>query len=233
NTLRTALAAANAAACDSGLSTANLHGGTGTGGGGIGGPPPGGGPTEDTPVALAINAQFGDFLDGSETHTVTIAAPPDGWTVVDLNGWTHNADGSFSLDVTDKLDASGRVSGAGPPLLPPQDFNGAVDLQVQAVATENVPNDSDTSNNVAVATTTLTIDVAPVNDAPVAAADSYSTDEDKTLTVAGPGVLANDHDVDSPTLHALLVDGPQHAELALNADGNVPLTPHAHYNRPH
>src|SRR5262249_57469490 len=136
NTLRTALAAANAAACDSGLSTANLHGGTGTGGGGIGGPPPGGGPTEDEPVALNINAQFGDFLDGSETHTVTVSAPPDGWTIVDLNGWTHNADGSFSLDVTDKLDASGKFSGAGPTLLPPHDFNGTVALPVHPIPPE-------------------------------------------------------------------------------------------------
>src|SRR5262249_23146950 len=129
-----------------------------------------------------------------------------------------------------KLDASGKFSGAGPTLLPPHDFNGTVDLQVQAIATENVPGDPDTSNNTAVATTTLAIDVAPVNDAPVAAPDSYSTDEDKTLTVAGPGVLANDHDVDSPTLHAVLVQGPAHGELSLNADGSFTYTPNADYN---
>ena len=36
-----------------------------------------------------------------------------------------------------------------------------------------------------------------VNDAPVANNDAqYGTDEDTALTVAGPGVLANDGDVD-------------------------------------
>ena len=36
----------------------------------------------------------------------------------------------------------------------------------------------------------------PVNDAPVAAADSYATAEDTPLTIAAPGVLGNDTDVD-------------------------------------
>ena len=43
----------------------------------------------------------------------------------------------------------------------------------------------------------------PVNDAPVAANDAYATNEDTTLTVAAPGVLANDTDVDGDTLTAV------------------------------
>ena len=35
-----------------------------------------------------------------------------------------------------------------------------------------------------------------VNDAPVADDDAYSTTEDTALTVAAPGVLGNDTDVD-------------------------------------
>src|SRR5207249_5016224 len=42
---------------------------------------------------------------------------------------------------------------------------------------------------------TLTITIRPVNDAPVAINDSFSTAEDTTLNVAGPGVLANDSDM--------------------------------------
>ena len=45
----------------------------------------------------------------------------------------------------------------------------------------------------------MTITVTPVNDAPVAVDDSYSTDEDTPLTVAAPGVLGNDSDVDGDT----------------------------------
>ena len=43
---------------------------------------------------------------------------------------------------------------------------------------------------------TVTITVTPVNDAPVAVNDSYNVNEDGTLNVAAPGVLANDTDAD-------------------------------------
>ena len=44
---------------------------------------------------------------------------------------------------------------------------------------------------------TIDVTITPVNDAPVAAADAYTVAEDGTLTVAAPGVLANDRDPDS------------------------------------
>ena len=43
---------------------------------------------------------------------------------------------------------------------------------------------------------TVAIDVANANDAPVGAPDAYAATEDTTLTVAAPGVLANDTDGD-------------------------------------
>src|SRR5690606_19629156 len=42
----------------------------------------------------------------------------------------------------------------------------------------------------------VTITVLEVNDAPVANADTYTVDEDGTLTVGAPGVLGNDTDAD-------------------------------------
>ena len=53
-----------------------------------------------------------------------------------------------------------------------------------------VANDGMVDSNVA----TVTITVTPVNDAPVAVDDSYSTDEDASADGAGPGVLRNDID---------------------------------------
>ena len=53
----------------------------------------------------------------------------------------------------------------------------------------------------------MTITVSAVNDAPVAVNDSYSTTEDTPLTIAAPGVLANDTDVDGDALTAVLVTG--------------------------
>src|SRR5205814_1367465 len=80
------------------------------------------------------------------------------------------------------------------------------------------------------ATATVNVTVNAVNDAPVAANNSYSTDEDTALTVAAPGVLGNDTDVDSPTLTAVLVAGPSHGTLTLNANGSFTYTPSANYN---
>ena len=79
-----------------------------------------------------------------------------------------------------------------------------------------------------------TITVNAVNDAPVAASDSYSTNEDTNLsTTATTGVLNNDTDVDTPhsSLTAVLVAGPSHAaSFTLNADGSFSYTPAPNYN---
>src|SRR5207249_2349285 len=77
---------------------------------------------------------------------------------------------------------------------------------------------------------TFTISVTAVNDAPVAVSDSYSTNEDTTLTAAAPGVLGNDSDVDSATITAVLVAGPSHGTLTLNANGSFSYTPAGNYN---
>jgi VCBS repeat-containing protein len=68
---------------------------------------------------------------------------------------------------------------------------------------------------------TSTVNVTPVDDAPVAAADTYGVVSVNTLTVPAPGVLTNDTDVEGDTLHAVLVSGPAHAlSFTLNADGS-------------
>ena len=72
--------------------------------------------------------------------------------------------------------------------------------------------------------------VTPVNDAPVAANDSYSTNEGTALTVAAAGVLANDTDVDGDALNSILVSGPSHGALTFNANGAFSYTPAANYS---
>ena len=61
---------------------------------------------------------------------------------------------------------------------------------------------------------TVDVKVNAVNDAPVAKEESYSTDEDNTLSVDAPGVLSNDTDVDNtptPGTAGLRTD-PRHSD---------------------
>jgi VCBS repeat-containing protein len=67
---------------------------------------------------------------------------------------------------------------------------------------------------------TVSISVAPVNDAPIAANNAYSVVQGGTLAVAVPGVLGNDSDPDGNALTAALVSGPAAGTLTLNADGS-------------
>ncbi|HVK07200.1 MAG TPA: Ig-like domain-containing protein, partial [Gemmataceae bacterium] len=77
--------------------------------------------------------------------------------------------------------------------------------------------------------TTVTINVAAVNDPPVAQSNSYTLTEDTPLTVAAPGVLVNDTDTENDPLGAVLVTGPANGTLTLNADGSFTYTPRANY----
>src|SRR4029077_12423683 len=163
----------------------------------------------DAPVAA------NDAYTTNEDTPLTIAAPGvlANDTDVDLNdtrtavlvaatasgGLTLNADGSFTYT-------------------PTLNFNGTDSFKYQAKDAAGA------LSNVA----TVTITVNAVNDPPVAANDAYTTNEDTPLTIAAPGVLANDTDVDlNDTRTAVLVaaSGPANGSLILNADGSLTYTP--------
>lgn len=79
-------------------------------------------------------------------------------------------------------------------------------------------------------TATVSFTVIPVNQAPVAGNDSYSTNQNTTLSIAAPGVLANDTDPEGATLTAQLVSGPSHGALTLNNNGSFTYTPTTGYS---
>ena len=81
---------------------------------------------------------------------------------------------------------------------------------------------------------TVSINVTPVNDAPVANNDRYTTNEDTVLTVAAPGVLANDTDADpDAVLNAGTPSDPAHGTATINnLTGVLTYTPDANYSGP-
>jgi VCBS repeat-containing protein len=76
---------------------------------------------------------------------------------------------------------------------------------------------------------TVSITVTPDNDAPTAVPDNLTTNED---TPGTGNVLANDTDIDGPTLSAALVAGfgPDHGDVVLSASGAFTYTPDQDYN---
>ena len=80
-------------------------------------------------------------------------------------------------------------------------------------------------------TVSVLLNTTVTNRAPTAAADAYTTAEDTALTVAAPGVLGNDSDPDGDRLTAVLVSGPSHGTLTLNANGSFSLHPRRELQR--
>ncbi len=81
-----------------------------------------------------------------------------------------------------------------------------------------------TSVSISSADVTMTA-VYAVNTAPVAQADSYSVEMESTLTVAAPGVLDNDSDINSDPLTAILVANASNGTVTLNSDGSFIYQP--------
>ncbi|MFO0941496.1 MAG: tandem-95 repeat protein [Pirellulales bacterium] len=163
----------------------------------------------DAPTAI------GDSYDLTEDQTLTIAAP-----------------GVLSNDIDADSDALTAKLVAGPQ-------HGVLTLATNGsiVYTPNanyagtdsfvyVANDGTVDSNLA----TVALSIAAVNDAPTAVDDSYSLNEDTVLTIAAPGILANDSDIDSTSITAALVTGPTNGKLVLNPDGSFSYTPNLNFN---
>lgn len=103
--------------------------------------------------------------------------------------------------------------------VPNKDFAGVDSFQYKVF-------DGSLDSNVA----TVTIEVTPVNDAPVAKADAYELTEDSVLNIDPNGVLINDSDIDGDVLQASLVSGPSSGTLTLRADGSLSYRPAANFN---
>ncbi|MEO5915483.1 MAG: Ig-like domain-containing protein [Luteolibacter sp.] len=76
---------------------------------------------------------------------------------------------------------------------------------------------------------TVAIAVVEVIPAPLAVADSYSTNESTALVFPSAGVLVNDSDSRARPLSAVLDVSPNHGSLGLNANGSLTYIPNGGY----
>src|SRR5439155_1629089 len=114
------------------------------------------------------------------------------------------------------LNANGSFSYA-----PAANYNGPDSFSFEA-------NDGSADSNVA----TVAITVIPVNDAPVVVSGGYTTNEDSTGRAGWRGGVTGSSGADGVARSAVLVSGPSHGTLTLNADGRFSYTPAANYNGP-
>jgi hypothetical protein len=104
--------------------------------------------------------------------------------------------------------------------IPTPQYNGAAQITV-TVTDDGHSGSGSPSSGVA----SVPITVAPVDDAPTAVNDAYSTAAQTALTVPAPGLLANDSDPDSPRLTAAKASDPAHGTVSLVQDGSFVYIP--------
>jgi VCBS repeat-containing protein len=163
--------------------------------------PPGGFTVGVDPSSVAV----GDFNADAKPDLAVANLDSDNVSVLLGTGT-----GSFEAATT-------FAAGDGPSSVAVGDFNAdsKPDLAVANVNSDNV---------------SVLVNSTVTNRAPTATNDAHTVAEDTPLTVAAPGVLANDSDPDGDTLSAALVSGPSHGTLTLNANGSFAYTPDADFN---
>ena len=153
----------------------------------------------DAPAASDAAASGNeDTVIGGQVAAIDVDSPSLTYAVVtgpQHGALTFNADGSFSYT-------------------PAANYNGGDSFTFKA-------NDGQLDSN----TATVTLTIAPVNDAPVATNASASGGSGVAITGQAPAT-----DVDSPTLTYSVVAGPQHGSLTLNANGSYSYTSVANYS---
>jgi VCBS repeat-containing protein len=186
--------------------------------------PPTASTNEDTALTFNGNISVSDVDAGSGNVTVTLASTNGTLTLGSTAGLTVSGNGTSNVTATGTLSAV-NAGLNGLTYSPNANYNGPASLSVTANDNGNTGAGgplSDTKN--------VAITVNSVNDAPVAVPDSYSTSEDTSLTVAAPGVLGNDSDVDSPTITAVLVSNASNGNVTLNPDGSFTYIPNPNFN---
>ncbi|NKQ40606.1 MAG: tandem-95 repeat protein [Sulfurovum sp.] len=128
-----------------------------------------------------------------------------------------DAEGNITIvSVTTPVNGTSTISASVVNYMPNVNFNGTDSFSYTI-----------TDGNGVKRSATVTLTVNPINDKPVAIADTVTTDEDQAVNI---DVLANDSDIDGDTLTVLISNSPSNGSTTVNADGTVTYTPNADFN---
>lgn len=171
------------------------------------------------PVCQTISVTVGEVNALPIAESQTVSTPEDTPVTILLAGSDVESPALIWAVVTQP--AHGVLSGTAPNLTytPADNYFGTDSFTFKV-------NDGTVDSN----TATVSLTISPVNDAPLAVADAYTTPAGTSLVVAAPGLLANDSDIDGDSLTVLLASGANHGQLILNADGSFTYTPVSGYS---
>src|SRR4029079_980418 len=163
--------------------------------------------------------------DAPVANNDTLAATEDTpvtYTAAQLLGNATDADGNTLAiaSVTSGSGGSAVLNGDGTvTFTPAANFNGAANFTYRAT-------DGTALSNIA----TVTVNVAAVNDAPVANNDTLAATENTPVTYTAAQLLGNDTDADGNTLAIASVTSGSGGSVVLNGDGTVTFTPASNFN---
>jgi len=193
-------------------------------------------PAENFNGDLTVELSVSDGKAVSEPFTVTVnVISPNEWTVITQKVVPIVMDEDTSREITfDDLEVTDRGGN-----IYPDDFTLAVSdgnhYRLEPTGSNQIRPDANYNGPLEVGITltdkdgqttgkTLTVQVNPVNDDPVAEGDAVQVDEGGSYQATAPGLLsadkAKDVDGDDLSLDTTPVQSPQHGTLTLNADGS-------------
>jgi uncharacterized repeat protein (TIGR01451 family) len=186
-------------------------------------------------------SRVADAADANATPAVDIGAFEAQVSVEDIADRATNEDTplSFSFNVGDaSLITTITATSSNQTLVPNANLNitgGGSTRTLQITPASNLSGTTTITvtvngNNAQSMSDTFVLTVNAVSDAPVALNDSYSTAENNALSVSALGVLANDTDIDSANLTAVLVSNPANGTVALSPNGAFTYTPNAGFS---
>jgi hypothetical protein len=175
----------------------------------------------DADVTLNVNATFGDFTDGSETHTVVISGVPSTWALTGgslISDFSLQSDGTYLATV-----ANGTESLTGTVTFDTDGSSGAFDINIEAIAIETSFSGGEltTDNNTAStdATVSITVDDVPTPGAASVVHDETAglQDSDETANATLVGLVNT-----QLSLGGLTAIGQDSTALSLNAGNEGP-----------